>query len=125
VELVSTSIGFPEPRELPPQDELYHCQDAPTPRDPPLTVNVVRDFSQVGLGDAVTEDGAVDGLPTETPEQTATELVHGLVAVTQTCAEPEKAGCQLTVPVFPVPAIEFPLPETVQMKDVAPAAVVL
>ena len=48
----------PLPMEEPPQLPEYHCQLAPVPREPPLTVSVVGDPEQTVAGEADAEEGA-------------------------------------------------------------------
>lgn len=55
----------PVPTRVPPQEPVYHFHDAPVPKEPPLTVNVVG-CPQVVLGLALAEVGSVEGVFTVT-----------------------------------------------------------
>ena len=55
-----TVIDDPLPIEEPPQFPVYHCQFAPVPSEPPLTVRVVGDPAQTEAGEAEADVGAVD-----------------------------------------------------------------
>lgn len=55
-----TKIVAPEPTAVPPQEVLYHCQEAPVPSDPPFTVKVEEPPGQIAVGDAVADVGAVE-----------------------------------------------------------------
>ena len=51
----------PLPADVPPQETVYHCQVAPVPSVPPVSVNVIAVPGQtVNEGFPVTEVGAVE-----------------------------------------------------------------
>lgn len=60
-----TVILEPVPSGVPPQEPEYHFQEAPVPKEPPFTVNVVG-CPQVVVKLAVAEAGSVDGVFTVT-----------------------------------------------------------
>lgn len=56
-----TVIELPVPNEEPlPQPPWYHVHDAPVPKEPPLTDNVVELPLGTGFGEADAEPGAVE-----------------------------------------------------------------
>jgi hypothetical protein len=61
-----TFIEDPVPTNDPPQLPEYQFQEAPVPREPPATLNVVVPPPQRGLGLAEADEGAVDGVLTVT-----------------------------------------------------------
>ncbi len=60
----STTILTPVPAEIPPHEPVNHCQLAPVPKLPPVTVSVFAIPLQVLLFEIVIPVGSVDKLPT-------------------------------------------------------------
>ena len=56
----------PDPAEVPPQEPVYHCQVAPDPKLPPVTVRILEMPLHVLLLVIATPAGAVDRLFTVT-----------------------------------------------------------
>ncbi len=73
----------PEPTAVPPQDALYHCQEAPTPKDPPLTVKVEELPEQIVVALAKADVGAVEFELTVTVTLTQAVVLHVPVALTK------------------------------------------
>ena len=65
VEVGETVMLEPVPASVPPQEPEYHFQDAPVPKEPPLTDSVLG-CPQVVLGLALADVGFVDGVFTVT-----------------------------------------------------------
>ena len=59
-------MEMPLPTEVTPHELLYHCHDAPVPKEPPVTVRVVVPPSQIVEGAAEADAGDVDKLFTVT-----------------------------------------------------------
>jgi hypothetical protein len=55
-----TEIEAPEPTAVPPQLPLYHCHEAPVPKEPPFSDNVVELPEQIGFTDALALVAAFD-----------------------------------------------------------------
>jgi hypothetical protein len=77
-----TTMDDPLPIGGLPQLPAYHSQFAPTPNDPPFTVNVVGVDGQIGLGDADTLAGAVEAVEIPTAKQLDVLAPHKLLATT-------------------------------------------
>ena len=58
-----TLIGLPAPISVPPQLPVYHFQEAPVPKVPPVILNVVELPGHTLAGLAEAEVGAVDKEP--------------------------------------------------------------
>ena len=50
----------PDPMEVPPQLPVNHCQEAPVPKAPPLTLRLVELPMHTGFTVADMEEGAVE-----------------------------------------------------------------
>ena len=61
-------MDAPLPTLTPPHEEVYHCQEAPAPKLPPLTDNVV-DWPLQIVDVPVMEVGATDNCNTVTPAE--------------------------------------------------------
>ena len=66
VDAGETDREAPLPTGVPPHELLYHCHDAPVPREPPDTDKVVASPTQMVEGAADAETGFVDKLFTVT-----------------------------------------------------------
>ena len=55
-----TMIEVPFPAFVPPHETVYHCHVAPVPDVPPVKDNVDDAPGQTEVGDAFTDDAAVD-----------------------------------------------------------------
>ena len=62
VEPGDTVIELPEPAPAPPQLPEYHCHEAPVPREPPTTLNVVELPAHTGFTVADMLVGSVDAV---------------------------------------------------------------
>lgn len=71
-----TARELPDPTNPVPQPELYHCQFAPVPREPPTTFNVVELPSQIGLEVAEMLVAAVEFVLTLTVTLTQEVVLH-------------------------------------------------
>ena len=67
---------------MPPHDPVNHCQVAPSPKLPPVTVSVFAIPLQLLLLDIETPEGAVDKLTTETANDDDELVPQLLPAVT-------------------------------------------
>ena len=82
VDAGETDREAPLPTGVPPHDLLYHCHDAPVPREPPVTVKVVASPVQIAEGEAEAEVGSVDKLFTVTVVFTQTVVLQVPSALT-------------------------------------------
>ena len=78
----STTMLEPDPAEVPPHEPVNHCQLAPNPRPPPVTVNVFGVPAHVLLLVIDIPVGATDGLPIAIPKVLAVLVPQLLPAVT-------------------------------------------
>ena len=59
-------IEGPVPAVVPPQEPVYHFQEAPVPKLPPFTLSMVDPPGQKSLAEAEAEEGAVETVLTVT-----------------------------------------------------------
>ncbi len=71
-----TETEVPEPTNVPPHEPLYHCHDAPEPREPTFTVNVEGLPEHIVVGVADADVGAVEFEFTDTVTLTQAVVLH-------------------------------------------------
>ena len=103
----------PVPTEVPPQEPVNHCQPAPEPREPPVTVRVLEVPLQVLLLVTVMPVGATDNVFIVTAREAAAEVPQLLPAVTVML--PPVVPEVTVIEVVPAPAVMLHPEGTVQV----------